>query len=90
MGETAAYNRFAVADDGPGFARVTLSREAFCTDVPVPSRMTIRIGPVGTGADKQPALASVTEERVVEVEPCQAQTILLRPTCAPWRGGKAP
>lgn len=85
MGETAAYNRFAVADDGPGFARVTLSREAFCTDVPVPSRMTIRIGPVGTGADKQPALASVTEERVVEVEPCQAQTILLRPPGAPWR-----
>jgi hypothetical protein len=85
MGETAAYNRFAVADDGPGFARVTLSREAFCTDQPVPSRMTIRIGPVGTGADKQPALSSVTEERVVAVEPCQAQTILLRPPGVPWR-----
>ncbi len=85
MGETAAYNRFAVADDGPGFARVTLSREAFCTDAPLPSRMTVRIGPVGTGADKQPALASVTETRVVEVEPCQAQTVLLRPPDAPWR-----
>lgn len=85
MGARAAYNRFAVADDGPGFARVTLSREAFCTEAPLPSRMTIRIGPVGIGADRQPALTSVTDTRVVRVAPCQAQTVLIRPPDLPWR-----
>ncbi len=85
MGAAAAYNRYAVEEDGPGFARVTLSREAFCTEAPLPSRMTIRIGPVGVGADKQPALASVTSTRVVRVAPCRAQTVLLRPPDASWR-----
>jgi hypothetical protein len=85
MGAAAAYNRFAVTGDGPGFARVTLSREAFCTGKPVPSRITVRIGPIAVGKDRQPALDTVTDRRVVQVKPCQAQTILMRPPAEPWR-----
>jgi hypothetical protein len=91
MGSRAAYNRFDVTDDGPGFARVTLSREAFCpvradgTVVPLPSRMRIRIGPLGVGRDKQPTLASTSETRELDVQPCKAQTVLIRPPDGPWR-----
>jgi hypothetical protein len=85
MGSAAAYNRFDVADDPAGFARVTLSREAFCTSLPVPSRMTVRIGPLAVGADRQPSLGSITERRTIQVKPCQAQTLLLRPPHRPWR-----
>ena len=85
MGQRAAYNRFDVSRDGRGFARVTLSREAFCTDVAVPSRMRIRFGPIGVGRDKQPTLASVTASREIVLPPCTAQTVLLRPPGVPWR-----
>lgn len=83
MGEEAAYNRFAVAGDGPGFASVTLSREAFCAGKL--SVATVRIGPVAIGHDKQPAIDTVTEERTVEVQPCASRTVLLRPPDGPWR-----
>lgn len=85
MGTHAAYNRFTGGEDPLGFARVTLSREAFCTDRRLPSRMTVRIGPLGIGADKQPALAAVATERSLVVAPCKAQTVLLRPPKGPWR-----
>jgi len=85
MGNRAAYNRFDVTNDGPGFARVRLSREAFCTDRKVPSRITVRIGPLGVGADRQPALGRVTATRRLTLLPCKAQTLLLRPPPGPWR-----
>jgi hypothetical protein len=91
MGERSAYNRFDVTRDGPGFARVTLTRQAFCPlgpdgkVAPIPGRMRIRVGPIGIGADKQPALASVTEERILELPPCESRTVLLRPPPGPWR-----
>ncbi|HJU46522.1 MAG TPA: hypothetical protein VJ689_00200 [Gaiellaceae bacterium] len=83
MGDSAAYNRFAVADDGAGFASVQLSREAFCAGSP--SVVTVRVGPVGIGSDKQPALESVSDERTVSVPPCGSQTVLLRAPGRPWR-----
>ncbi len=85
MSARAAYNRFDVKHDGLGFARVTLSREAFCTDARLPSRMRIRIGPIGVGADKQPTLAAVTASRTLAVPPCTARTVLFRPPPGPWR-----
>jgi hypothetical protein len=91
MGERSAYNRFDVTRDGPGFARVTLTRQAFCPlgddgkVAPIPGRMRIRIGPIGIGPDKQPALASITQARTIELPPCQARTVLFRPPPGPWR-----
>lgn len=83
MGERAAYNRFAVAEDGPGLASVLLSREAFCAGEP--SAVTVQVGPVTIGSDKQPALESVTDEQTVSVPPCGSQTVLLRAPRQPWR-----
>jgi hypothetical protein len=91
MGSRAAYNRFDVTRDGPGFARVTVSREAFCPLAPdgsvaeLPGRTTVRIGPIGVGPDKQPVLAGVTGERAFVLPACKAQTVLLRPPDVPWR-----
>ena len=68
-----------------------MSREAFCpladdgTVAPLPGRMRIRIGPIGIGPDKQPALASVTTSRTIELPPCKARTVLLRAPRGPWR-----
>jgi hypothetical protein len=85
MGKHAAYNRFDVRGDGLSLARVTLDRIAFCTAKKLPSKAVVRIGPLGIGADKQPALSSVTDTRVVEVPPCQSRTLFLRPPPGPWR-----
>ena len=57
MGASAAYNRFDVADDGDGFATVRLSRETFCPEgVELPGLVRVRIGTIGVGPDKQPAI----------------------------------
>jgi hypothetical protein len=83
----ASYTRYDVAGDGPGFAVVKLSRVGWC---PSPSKRspaiaTIKIGPVGIGPDKQPAIANVTETRRVVVKDCVQRVRLLRPPKAPWR-----
>jgi hypothetical protein len=91
IGRSASYDRFDVSRDGPGFAVVTLSREAFCPldargkVIRLPGRMRIRIGPLGIGPDKQPALASVSEEKQLYLPACKARTVLLRPPRGPWR-----
>jgi hypothetical protein len=84
MGDEAAYNRFAVAGDGPGFARVKLSREDWCGK-DKPGKATVRIGPVAIGEDKQPAIANVIQEESVVLHSCEARTILLGVPNAPWR-----
>jgi hypothetical protein len=83
----AAYTRYDVSGDGPGFAFVRLSRVDWC---PSPGKRTsalatIRIGPVGIGPDKQPAISEVTGERRLLVEDCKANAVLLPPPDAPWR-----
>ncbi len=42
MGRSAAYNRFDVSEDGPGLARVSLSRETFCPKGVEPARPRAR------------------------------------------------
>ncbi|HXG77262.1 MAG TPA: glycosyltransferase family 39 protein [Gaiellaceae bacterium] len=83
----AAYTRYAVAGDGPGFALVRASLVDWC---PSPrfrhtATVTARIGPVGIGPDKQPALARVTAERTFRVGDCRANGVLLAPPPGPWR-----
>ena len=57
----AAYNRFDVSEGGTGTAVVTLSRETFCPKgVRLPGVARVRIGELGRGPDKQPAIARET------------------------------
>jgi len=83
----AAYTRYDVSGDGPGFAVVKLTRVGWC---PNPGQRgtgiaTVRIGPVGIGPDKQPALGLVTETRKFRVPDCKANGVLLSVPSAPWR-----
>ena len=67
-----------------GFAKIVLSRQGACGGGIPPAAVTVRIGPVAV-VDKQPALASVTEERQLYLPACKARTVLLRPPPGPWR-----
>jgi len=83
----ASYTRYDVSGDGPGLAFVKLSRSDWC---PTPGRRgsakaTIRIGPVGIGPDKQPAIAKVTGRRTIVIKDCRANGAVFRPPDAPWR-----
>jgi hypothetical protein len=84
----AAYTRYDVSRDGPGFAFVQLSRVEWCPSPGLrkPGVATIRIGPVAIGPDKQPTIARVTDERTVLVRDCRiTDAVLLRPPDEPWR-----
>ncbi len=84
----ASYTRYDVSRDEPGFAKVLLSRFNWC---PKPGRrqtghVTVRIGPVGIGPDKQPRIEHVTETRRFDVPDCKAEgTTLTPPPDVPWR-----
>jgi hypothetical protein len=89
-GETtahASYTRYDVAGDGPGLAFVRLTREGWC---PKPGlrgtgNVTVRIGPVGIGPDKQPAIAHVAQKRTFDVPDCEGNGTTLSPPAVPWR-----
>jgi hypothetical protein len=80
----AAYTRYDVSRDGPGFARVVLSRVAWCGG-DVPGKATVRIGPVAIGEDRQPALTEVTDTRTGVVHHCEAIGFALPAPSVPWR-----
>jgi hypothetical protein len=82
-----SYTRYDVTGDGPGFAVVKLSRLGWC---PRPGKRTtgkaiVRIGPVGIGPDKQPAIGNVTETRTLVVEDCKTAGVTLKAPSAAWR-----
>ena len=57
----AAHNQFDVSEGGKGTLVVTLSRETFCpSGVRLPGVARVRIGELGRGPDKQPAIARET------------------------------
>jgi hypothetical protein len=82
-----SYTRYDVTGDGPGFALVKLSRIGWC---PRPGKRAtgkaiVRIGPVGIGPDKQPAIDRVTETRTVLVRDCKTKGVTLAAPGVPWR-----
>jgi hypothetical protein len=83
----AAYNRFEVAGEAPGVAVVMLSRETFCPTpaVTLPGEMTVRIGPIAVGEDKQPALGRVTASETRYVPACASREFVLPVPDGPWR-----
>jgi hypothetical protein len=83
----ASYTRYDVSRDGPGLAYVKVSRKNWC---PRPGRrqtagVVVRIGPVGIGPDKQPAIERVTDTKRFVVRDCTANGITLSPPGEPWR-----
>jgi len=83
-GPTAAFNRFEPATV-PTIAVLTLSRSAFCADVPLPSEVTVRIGTLAIGSDKQPAIGTVTRTVALRVTPCSTVPVELPAPAGPWR-----
>jgi hypothetical protein len=80
----AAYNRFDVSRDGPGFASVDVSRQAACMGAGT-AQVTARIGPLGIGPDNQPALARVTRAETKPLPDCEANGFRLPLPGGPWR-----
>jgi len=87
MGHTASYNRYTGRTDGPGYARIDLSRAAICTNAPIPGGVLVKIGPIVIGSDKEAHIRRVTDQVLLRVSPCdtQAQTVLLPAPRRPWR-----
>ena len=87
MGRTSSYNRFTGRKDGPSYARIELSRAAFCTTAPIPGGVIVKVGPLVVGSDRQPAIGRVTAQRLVRVRPCSGgeQTVLIPAPRGPWR-----
>ena len=82
----AAYNRFDVGAGGTGTAIVMLSRETFCPkDVNLPGVAHARIGLLGRGPDKQPAIVRETASDTTYVPGCGSRPIVLRTPKEPWR-----
>ena len=57
---TSAYNRFDAASLGPGFAVVSLDRIAW-NGTDVPGHVTVRLGTLVIGPDKQPAIGRLLQ-----------------------------
>jgi hypothetical protein len=82
---TASYTRYDVSRDGAGFAVGKLSRVASCPGKDVPGKATVKIGPVGIGPDKQPAITHVTGVWHGVVHQCTTTGFALSPPKKPWR-----
>jgi len=82
----AAYNRFDVSHGGTGTAVVTLSRGTFCpAGVQLPGIARVRIGELGRGSDKQPAILRQTGAETLYVPACASRTVALPTPRVPWR-----
>jgi len=82
----AAYNRFDVSGGGTGTVVVTLSRETFCPEgVILPGEARVRIGVLGRGSDKQPAIVKETGSDTTYVPACGSRPVVLPTPRGPWR-----
>ncbi|MGE5691111.1 MAG: hypothetical protein ACM33B_11215 [Pseudomonadota bacterium] len=71
MGAESGYSQFV--GRGPGIMKVTVSRAGWNGE-DVPGRVTIRVGTLVVGADKQPAIGEVTAVRRWRVRAGEAKT----------------
>ncbi len=84
----AAHNQFDVSEGGRGDVVVTLSRETFgCgSNVRLPGLARVRIGALGRGPDKQPAIARETSSpATIFVPACGTRQVSLPTPDGPWR-----
>jgi hypothetical protein len=81
----ASYTRYDVSRDGPGFAVVKLSRLGWCPKPPSETKAIVRIGTVGIGPDKQPAIDRTLETRNVVLHDCTTTGVAFGMPSVPWR-----
>jgi len=77
------YTQFTTPGDLPGFAVVRVHRKAW-GGKDVPSRVTIRVGKLRRGPDRQPALGAVTDRCTFVVNRLEDRTFLLRTPPPPF------
>lgn len=80
----ASFNRFDHGTE-PMVAVLSMSRVAFCADVPLPSEVTFRIGPLAVGEDRQPGIETPSRVERVRVTPCSTVVRELPVPDGPWR-----
>ena len=86
MGGAAAHNRYDVPPGERGLAEVVLSRSGWCDPTKdVPGNVTVEVGPVAVGPQRQPVLARVTDRRTAVINACETLPLLLRTPGGPWR-----
>jgi hypothetical protein len=73
---TARYNRFSTPGNRASSMEVWISRKAWCGKN-VPGKVTIQIGPLALGPEKNGVLQSVSEERHWVVNACDERTFVL-------------
>ena len=83
MGSTATFNQYASSGSRRGFVKVLLSRVASCGP-DKPGRVTVKVGTVVVGPQKQPALGRVLEERTGVIHQCKVLPFLI-PVTVPFR-----
>jgi hypothetical protein len=81
----ASYTRYDVSRDARGFVVVKLSRLGWCPKPRGQTRATVRIGTVGIGPDKQPAIARTLDTRRVVVMDCSTTGVAFGTPTEPWR-----
>ena len=77
------YSQFSTPGNLPGFAVVRVHRKAW-GGRDVPARVTIRVGKLRRGRDKQPALGAVTDQCAFTVNRLEDRTFLLRTPAPPF------
>ena len=87
MGSESSYNRYTARADGPGSARIDVSRAGICTTSPSPEACSSRSGHSWSATTNSPASGGVTAQRLLRVRPCDntVQTVLLPTPRGPWR-----
>jgi hypothetical protein len=80
-----SYTRYDVSRDSPGFVVVKLSRNGWCPKPPKGTTATVRIGTVGIGPDKQPAIERVTGSQTKPVHDCTEAGFAFGTPRRPWR-----
>ena len=77
------YSQFSTPGGLAGYAVVRVHRKAW-GGKDVPARVTIRVGKLRRGRDKQPALGAVTDRCVFTVNRLEDRTFLLRTPAPPF------
>jgi hypothetical protein len=80
-----SYTRYDVSRDASGFAIVKLSRLGWCPTPPGKTTATVRIGTVGIGPDKQPAIDHVTRTQTKTLHDCTTTGFAFGTPNQPWR-----
>jgi len=76
MGAHASYSHFSDPRGSEGFAKIALSRTAWCGEN-IPGNVVVRVGPVVIGKDKQPALGRPAQTARTLINACESLEPLL-------------